>query len=771
MLCKWHAVAAFAAAFGTLATPVYGGQTSQDVTITGSRLQQEGCTHPIYCDGPILKAVQLCGVFDDDKTFVDMPTRKPVDVIVAEFYLLPDNATKSELSQFVSDNFYPAGSDIVEAELVDWTDNPPFLEGVTDPVLRGYGMAIHNQWKTMARKCNTSFLCAGCETSLLPANNVFFTTGDESSREFHYWNTYYIVIGLLKSGLYTTAKGVLQNLLDMVETYGFVPTGGRIYYTDRSEPPLLALMVQTYYEATQDLDFVVEALPLLMMEHEFWELYRSVDITYTNDSTYNGLGKRQSDSGSSLSAKVATYGPDLFSSTFNNSTLLRPELYSSDYQAAKTQTNAPNLFSSLTGSDLYAASESGTSPGVQNADLKEATQGPDLFSRRSLSRRDIEIPSTNPFAAFTEPELIVLGSTQINSTIAVNLNSIIYQAEIIIADFIQLVNGSATTECVSYRSRAAERRQTLIDLTYDADTGLFSDYHLATGSKTDIWSMSSLWPYWAFGDSLPSGSAQMALENIEFLHQKFPGGLPNTLYNSSLPWDYPYIQPPMQHMAVSSAQNAENYACASSNSTSSASCGGTAAKIAQSTVNSAFCNWYTTGGSISDVLNSYENAPAGSSGTNFGSFSIGSDGNIVTTTSSSSGSQGGFAWTNGINIWLLDNYKTQLQMPSCPNIKLNLVEQTTSYSSAVITSTQQTSYPASTPLSVSTSTEETGYPVSTPSEDTGYPESTPAQQESSSLSRRSCVRKRVCRRCYRTVTHKWVSRNGGADCKNPRARK
>ncbi|KAJ1665067.1 hypothetical protein IW140_003780 [Coemansia sp. RSA 1813] len=764
MRFKRNVLAAFATAFASTATSVYGYQATQDVTVAGTRLQQNGCTHPIYCDGPILKAVQLGGVFDDDKTFVDMPTRKPVDEIVAEFSQLPANATKKELTQFVNDNFYPAGCDIVVAELEDWTDNPPFLDGVTDPVLRGYGMSIHNQWKTMARKRNTSFLCDGCETSLLQANNVFFTTGDESSREYHYWNTYYIEIGLLKSGLYTTAKGVLQNLLDMVKAYDFVPTGGRIYYTDRSEPPLLALMVKTYYEATQDLDFVKEALPLLKIEHGFWEMYRSVNITYTTggSSSDGGLRKRQSGSGNPASAKVATYGPDLFSTASNDDTQLRPESYSSDYDASKTQTSAPNLFSSLSGSDLYAASEAGTSPGVQYADAKTATQGPDLFGRRSLSRRDIEIPTTNPFASFTETELIVLGSTQINSTIAVNLNSIIYQAELIIADFIELVENNTSPECVSYRARAAERRQTLLDLTYDAETGLFSDYHLESGSNTEIWSMSSLWPYWAFGDSLPSDGVQKALENIDFLHSKFPGGLPNTLYNSSLPWDYPYIQPPMQHMAVRSAQNAENHACKNSNSTYSAPCGGTAAKIAQSTVNSAFCNWYTTGGSINNVLNSYEHAASNSSGVSFGSFTIGPDGNIVTTTSRSS--QGNYAWTNGINIWILDSYKAQLQMPSCPNIKLNLVEHTPPPPPPP---PHPTPTPTPTPTPPSPPPPQTYTTVAPPPPTSYYTTSPLPPLTSYYSSRRSCVRKRVCRRCHRVVKRKWVSRDNGANCVNP----
>jgi hypothetical protein len=30
------------------------------------------CDSPIYCEGPILKTVQLAQLFDDSKTFVDM---------------------------------------------------------------------------------------------------------------------------------------------------------------------------------------------------------------------------------------------------------------------------------------------------------------------------------------------------------------------------------------------------------------------------------------------------------------------------------------------------------------------------------------------------------------------------------------------------------------------------------------------------------------------------------------------------------------------------
>jgi hypothetical protein len=36
---------------------------------------------------------------------------------------------------------------------------------------------------------------------------------------------------------------VIQNLLDDVTNFGFIPNGGRIYYLNRSQPPVLSEMV------------------------------------------------------------------------------------------------------------------------------------------------------------------------------------------------------------------------------------------------------------------------------------------------------------------------------------------------------------------------------------------------------------------------------------------------------------------------------------------------------------------------------------------------
>ena len=42
-----------------------------------------------------------------------------------------------------------------------------------------------------------------------------------------YWDSYWIIQGSLTSQLYATVNGTLQNFMDEIEDFGFVPNGGR----------------------------------------------------------------------------------------------------------------------------------------------------------------------------------------------------------------------------------------------------------------------------------------------------------------------------------------------------------------------------------------------------------------------------------------------------------------------------------------------------------------------------------------------------------------
>jgi hypothetical protein len=48
--------------------------------------------------------------------------------------------------------------------------------------------------------------------------------------------------GLLRSQLYTYAEDLLVNFMDLVESYGFLPNGGRKYYLNRSQPPVFTMV-------------------------------------------------------------------------------------------------------------------------------------------------------------------------------------------------------------------------------------------------------------------------------------------------------------------------------------------------------------------------------------------------------------------------------------------------------------------------------------------------------------------------------------------------
>lgn len=65
--------------------------------------------------------------------------------------------------------------------------------------------------------------------------------------EFYYWDSYWVIEGLLLCDMYQTARGMIDNFLYMVKKYGFIPNGGRIYYLMRSQPPLLHLMVRYFF--------------------------------------------------------------------------------------------------------------------------------------------------------------------------------------------------------------------------------------------------------------------------------------------------------------------------------------------------------------------------------------------------------------------------------------------------------------------------------------------------------------------------------------------
>lgn len=142
----------------------------------------------------------------------------------------------------------------------------------------------------------------------------------------------------------STVKGIVENFLLMVATYGMVPNGGRIYYSKRSQPPFLALMMKEYVDKTADVKFVRAHLDTLEKEVAFWETRRSVTVKVTCEMA-EGQGQQpvgvDTSSGEVIVSSAATVQQETHSLFIygTGGTGPRPESYREDVELANEFTN------------------------------------------------------------------------------------------------------------------------------------------------------------------------------------------------------------------------------------------------------------------------------------------------------------------------------------------------------------------------------------------------------------------------------------------------
>lgn len=66
--------------------------------------------------------------------------------------------------------------------------------------------------------------------------------------EQYYWDTYFTVIGLAHPLYEELVDGMLENLLYLLHRFGLVPNASRMYFTSRSQPPLLTTLIFHVYD-------------------------------------------------------------------------------------------------------------------------------------------------------------------------------------------------------------------------------------------------------------------------------------------------------------------------------------------------------------------------------------------------------------------------------------------------------------------------------------------------------------------------------------------
>lgn len=137
-------------------------------------------------------------------------------------------------------------------------------------------------WKEMAARSIDGHLDdQNHETPyILYLPNEFIYPGGRFKAQF-YWDSYFVILSLLRGGRLAMARGMVDNALYLVEKHGLV-IPNRKRWAAGSQLPFLSHMVRSVYEAIPDDAWLAKATVVLEKEYqEYWrnpqhEVYRGL---------------------------------------------------------------------------------------------------------------------------------------------------------------------------------------------------------------------------------------------------------------------------------------------------------------------------------------------------------------------------------------------------------------------------------------------------------------------------------------------------------------
>ncbi|ETN68426.1 alpha,alpha-trehalase [Necator americanus] len=557
----------------------------------------------IFCEGSLLDAVQRANLFADCKHFVDMPLKQDAETTLVRWEALRATGPVSveRLRQFVDEFFDQPEEELVECEPADWEPTDDAFHSIKDSKYRDFAIALHKKWPTLYRKISDSVRIRPERYSIIPVPNPFVVPGGRF-REIYYWDSFFIIKGLLASRMYATVRGMIENMQYLIEEYvsipfflhcsvqswlsamrelvpncsdsdqntalrfGFVPNGNRIYYLNRSQPPVLTWCVHAYYMATNDLDFVEKLLPTLRKEMAFFQTNRSIIMEGWPGPLYR--------------YRVVVNSP-------------RPESYREDIKSAEhlhEEIDKQKLWG-----DIAAAAESGRD-----------------FSSRWFSH-------SGPMAGKLE-------GTRTSEIVPVDLNAIICGNLQLMGD---LYDAIGDIEGSKWCAQSADlMKQTIYQVLWNETAGCWFDYDIPNDKHLRMFSDTNFFPM--FTRATHSGfKAERVVNYLRITGVlDFPGGVPSSLVASGQQWDFPNAWAPTMWILIEGLRRNDQHEVA--------------LQITEKWVRKNFNMWRASGGKMYEKYNvvsaCYKIIGGG------GEYDL----------------QEGFGWTNGVLLDLLVTYGNEL---------------------------------------------------------------------------------------------------------------
>lgn len=461
---------------------------------------QPSCQSKVYCESDLLHDVQLAALYPDSKTFVDKKLKYTESEILYNYKVLRDEykgeVPKEALIQFV-DKHLEDGDELEEWTPPDFVDSPSIADRVKDKNYKQWALGLNQVWKTLARKVKDDVRVHPDRYSLIWVPNGFAIPGGRF-KELYYWDTYWIVNGMLLCDMMKTARGVIDNIASLVEKFGFMANGGRVYYLNRSQPPILTLMVDSYHKKTNDFEYVKKIIPVLDSEYEFWLENRM--------TTFEKNGK---------SHKMARY--------YAPSRGPRPESYREDFESAE-------FFK-----DEYEKQEFYTQ-------LKSAAEtGWDFSSRWFITKNGSDRG--------------VLTDIKTTHIIPVDLNSLLQKNALLLSSWYSKLGDTAKAE--KYRVIAENLLYSIQEVMWRPDLGAWFDWDTMNNKSREYFFVSNIVPLWTESYNMPKKAVASSvlgyLRDNHIIEADYTvnfNGTPSSLYNSSQQWDFPNAWPPLQAFII-----------------------------------------------------------------------------------------------------------------------------------------------------------------------------------------------------------------------------
>ncbi|MGG1947931.1 alpha,alpha-trehalase TreF [Trinickia sp. NRRL B-1857] len=419
--------------------------------------------------GDLYRDVELAHIFADSKTFADMIPKASPERIVAEY------RTAREQPGFDLRKFVAAHFDMPSHEA------RPYVSDPKQTVVQH----IDTLWDVLSRAPDAA---PNPWSSLLPLPAPYVVPGGRFN-EVYYWDSYFIMLGLVASGRHDLADDELKNFAALIDRYGHIPNGNRTYYLSRSQPPFFSQMVGLLAEHDGDSVYL-QYLPELKAEYDYWM-----------------KGAAALGPGQASRHVVRLTDGSVLNRYWDERAAPRDESYREDVSTARSmpQRDALGLWR-----DLRAGGETGW----------------DFSSRWFSDNR-------------------TLATIDVTSLIPVDLNSLLYGLERTLAKAYRLQGDASRAE--NFNARASARAEAIRHWLWDPRIGAFADYDFARGKLRDRLTAATVYPLFAGLASKQQASAVAQSIKRDLLR---PGGLATTEVATGQQWDEPNGWAPLQYLAV-----------------------------------------------------------------------------------------------------------------------------------------------------------------------------------------------------------------------------